>query len=239
MRRLLTGLLVVTAFLGVGSPTATSNVGLQNVSLACNDGTNLGLALDPTALTALTGAVSAVNLFPAGIPPLTCSTQTAAPGSSDGRNDFVVGGGHATGLGVFTGNTDCQYNFSVSGHVPAGTPAVMGQPQAGAGGTFNLKATNNKCGFTGQVVAKVDCVEVGGFGPGSAQITGKVTHTDAGTFFPLAGFDIEVDFYDSGVPGGTGDRLDVFTTGPPEPCSFATYTPYQQVDQGNITVHGG
>jgi hypothetical protein len=238
LRRSLACVLMLAGVLSIGVPTASSGVGLQTVRLSCNDGTNLGLALDPTAVAALTGAVAAVNLFPAGLPPLTCATQSTAAGSSNGRTDFVVGGGHATGLGVFTGSPDCQYNFSVSGHVPTGTPSIEGEPQAGAGGTFNLKATNTKCGFTGQVVAKVDCVNV--FGPGMAQITANVTHTDAGVFFPLAGSDIEVDFYDSGMPGGAGDKLDIFTQGPPAPCSFeGPYLPNQSVDQGNININRG
>src|SRR5205085_274108 len=174
------------------------------------DGTNLGLALDPAVVTALTDAVSAVNLFPAGDPALTCSTSSAS-GAKNGANDFVVGGGQAENLGLFGGTTQtpCLYNFSVSGHAKNGAAATAGQAQPSAGGTFNVTATQTKCMFSGHLVSKVDCVAVDVLDtnnlpiPGSAQITAQVTHVDGGAFSPqLLGEDIEVDLYDSGIPGG-------------------------------------
>src|SRR6266550_8990602 len=67
----------------LGVPTAAPDLGLQNVNLSCNDGTNLALALDVTAVTQLADAVSAINLFPAGDPALACgltqSTTLTSP----------------------------------------------------------------------------------------------------------------------------------------------------------------
>jgi hypothetical protein len=51
---------------GISTSTSATN-------LSCNDGTNLNLALDATALTALTSAVTAMTLYPAGDPALACS----------------------------------------------------------------------------------------------------------------------------------------------------------------------
>ena len=49
-------------------PASTSDLGLQNVTLSCTDGTLLDLELDAIALTALADAVVAINLYPAGDP---------------------------------------------------------------------------------------------------------------------------------------------------------------------------
>jgi hypothetical protein len=76
---------------------------LNTVTLTCNDGTNVSLSLTLTDLNALTSAVNAINLYPAGSPALTCSLsspvsedpsdQVAASTSSVSDEDFGVGGG--------------------------------------------------------------------------------------------------------------------------------------------------
>src|SRR2546426_513017 len=83
------------------------------VNLSCSDGTNLDLALDTAAVTQLSDAVAAINLYPAGDPPLTCSlTQSAttsaptlmgipllrtssASATGNPQQDYAVGGGQA------------------------------------------------------------------------------------------------------------------------------------------------
>src|SRR5207244_10546034 len=111
-----------------------AEIGLQNVTLRCNDGTNLALALDTSALTQLSDAVAAISLYPVGDPPLACSlTQsTATSSSSSGANrphDFVVGGGQLlTSCGLI--------NFSISAHVAADAPVAPGQQ--GVGGPYNV-----------------------------------------------------------------------------------------------------
>src|SRR5439155_25190320 len=62
-------------------PASTSDLGLQNVSLSCTDGTLLDLELDAIALTALADAVAAINLYPAGEPPLACSLRQSSASS--------------------------------------------------------------------------------------------------------------------------------------------------------------
>src|SRR5438105_4028280 len=77
-----------------GASPAVPAVGLQDANLACNDGTNLNLALDPLSLAGLTGAVSAISLFPAGNPALACGlSQRSDPSGANGPHDFAVGGG--------------------------------------------------------------------------------------------------------------------------------------------------
>jgi hypothetical protein len=226
---------------GAWAPTAAlADLGLQNTTLTCNDGTNLALALDTADLTALTDAVNAINLYPAGDPALSCGlSQGSSSSSGNGPKDFVVGGGQAAGLGS---NSDfgaffCpgDENFSVSAHAASDAPPTM--PQPGVGGTFNLTATTNKCGFSGHLVSKVDCVAVGdtSIGPGNAQLTAYVTHAD-GAYASLTGQEIEVDLYDSGMPNGQGDMLNVYIT---PPCAFGFPAPTQPVDRGNINVHDG
>jgi hypothetical protein len=243
LRRAVVCVLTAGLALFIGAPTASSALpGLQSVRLGCNDGTNLALALDPASTLALTSAVSAVNTYAAGLPPLTCTTSSSTTSAKNGPKDFVVGGGQAAFVGVF-GNNACDANFSVSAHVPTGTLPVA--PQSGAGGTFNLTNTLNKCLFAGHIVSKVDCVAVGedpinNRPPGGAQITAVVTKSDgAYATLLLPGDEIEVDFLDSGLPGGAGDMIDVFQLVPPVPCFFGQFMADQPVDRGNINVKQG
>jgi hypothetical protein len=112
-------------------PAGTADLGLQSAALSCNDGTQLTAALDPLGLMALSDAVAAVGLYPAGDPPLACSLATSTASSTDpnGPKDFAVGGGQ------FLTNTCGQVNFSFSAHVADDAPPVPGQ--AGVGGTYN------------------------------------------------------------------------------------------------------
>src|SRR5256886_10619835 len=128
-------------------PANTSGLGLQNVTLSCKDGTLLDLELDAIALTELADAVVAINLYPAGDPPLACSlSQSSAssgstvlrrllalltPGEAaaggNPQHDYAVGGGQVQkGL--------CTINFALSAHV--GDTDATSPPTSG--GTLNL-----------------------------------------------------------------------------------------------------
>ncbi len=108
------------------SGSAMPPLGLQSVTLSCTDGTLLNLELDATALTALADAVVAINLYPAGDPPLACSlsessassgsavlrrllallTPNEAAASGNPEHDYAVGGGQVQkGL--------CTINFAL------------------------------------------------------------------------------------------------------------------------------
>src|SRR3989454_927389 len=112
-------------------PASTSDLGLQNVTLSCTDGTLLNLELDVTALTALADAVAAINLYPAGDPPLACSLSQssassaptvlrrllalltpneAAAAGGNPQHDYAVGGGQVDFGGA------CHQSFALSAH---------------------------------------------------------------------------------------------------------------------------
>jgi hypothetical protein len=107
-RTILCLLPAVAAALSLGVPAASPDLGLQNTNLACNDGTNLNLALDKAALMGLSNAVTAMTLYPAG---LSCALSPVADPPSSGKgnpqHDYAVGGGQWTAA-------PCPINFSRS-----------------------------------------------------------------------------------------------------------------------------
>ncbi len=215
------------AALVVGIPTASPDLGLQSTTLSCNDGTNLALALDATSLTALTDAVGAINLFPAGDPALSCALAPAPPGSGNPHYDYTVGGGVVSNV-IPCGPT----NFAFSAHAPA-APSTSSTPTSG--GTFNLSVpATSTCGGAGKLVSKPDCLmNVGGFGSGSAQLTAEVTKVSGSlAAFYSVGQELEADILDS-APDGLG----VFRPLNRVPCQQFGFSAYGVVTQGNVTVH--
>jgi hypothetical protein len=205
--------------LALAVPASTSAGALQTTSCACDDGTN------PQPGPRRDGA-QRIDEDP---PP---------PGSGNPNTDYAVGGGRAA---LFLCSPDEQTffpvetNFALNARVDAASNGSAGT------GTFNLTIPTRSfapCPGFGQqhLNARIDCVKVGGNGPGSAQATAKVTHT-SGAFFSglLQGEEIRVDVLDSGLPGGTGDMIGrrLFAT----KCDFSNYDPNAAVDNGNISVH--
>jgi hypothetical protein len=243
-RGVLTLLPAALFLLAFGAAPAAPDVTAQNVSLACNDGTNLALALDAAGLTQLADAVSAINLYPAGDPALTCglSQPAAAPAdpSSPGQ-DVAVGGGQIlfSDFGACLGGPGpAPINFSLSAHVPTGTPVTPGTAQLGAGGTFNASAPESTaiaCGTQQQrFVAKVDCLQVSANSPpGTADLTATVTQSQGAGTFPV-GTELSVSVADSGT--NVGDMLGDRSTD--SPCSFDS-TASIPISHGNITVRSG
>src|SRR5205809_5596749 len=229
-------------------PASTSDLGLQNVTLSCTDGTLLNLELDATALTALADAVVAINLYPAGDPPLACSLSesSASSGSTvlrrllalltpgeaaaggNPQHDYAVGGGQVQkGL--------CTTNFALSAHVE--DTDALSPPTSG--GTFNLTEQQSclmpSCAPTccictgGHLVAKPDCLHVEG---DVAQLNATVTHS-AGSFsslFPV-GSEISVEAEDNpDMIGWNGD-----TGLPTEPCNACSAT--MSLLHGSVSGH--
>src|SRR2546426_7347660 len=213
-------------------PASTSDLGLQNVTLSCPDGTLLNLELDVTALTALADAVAAINLYPAGDPPLACSLSQssassaptvlrrllalltpneAAAAGGNPQHDYVVGGGQLVLFGA------CHNNFALSAHVDNNAPTTP--PQPGIGGTFNTGVEPDPvCGASGHLDSKVDCLQV--TSPNTADLTAVVTKS-SGIFASIVpGTEISVSALDSGMPGGTGDMLGESMTS--SPCNFSS-----------------
>jgi len=214
--------------LALGIGTVLAQVGLPASNLACSDGTNVNLALDPSSLLALSDAVWAINVFPAGDPALGCSlTEKSDPAGANGPKDFAVGGGR-----IFVGPR--SFNFAASAHATSDAPPVI--PQQGVGGTVNFTETASN----GHLDTKVDCFVSPAPSqpttPGSAQATAVVTKSTG--FFAsifVVGGEVRWDFLDSGVPGSApnGDAVNGFVTG--RPCDFSEYAPYP-IDHGNIKV---
>jgi hypothetical protein len=231
------------AALVLGVPTAAPDLGSQNVNLACNDGTNLALALDAAAVTQLSDAVTAISLYPAGNPALACSltqsttltnsrartfsslrtfssasSPTAAGGNGGNpQHDYAVGGGQAPNLGLCP---TVPTNFSLSAHVDAGTTTQ------GVDGTFNVTApatAGPSC--AGTFVSKVDCLQVSG---NRADLTAHITKAN-GALTPFVGLEISVAVLDSAL-----DMID--DNAPTSPCVFNAI-PDQNVIHGNISVH--
>lgn len=152
----------ILCIFALGAAPAVSDVGLQNVTLSCSDGTNVDLALSPAEVLSLTNAVTAMSLYPAG---LTCgvSTQAADPPTAGSKKfDSAVGGGDQ-----FAFMHPCSINFGFSAHTPAGIPL-------GAKGSFNETVPGGCAGlgFTGQLRVSIDCLAVNG---NHADMHGTVT----------------------------------------------------------------
>jgi hypothetical protein len=216
-----------------GVSPAASETSLQSVNLSCNDGTNLDLALDTTALTELTNAVSAINLYPAGDPPLSCALDPAPSGSGNPNFDYTVGGGQ-----LFNPHTQVTRNFSFSVHAPD-TPD--GTPSMTSGGTLNL--TRSATSSQGTIVAKPDCLTLSKpiSGGQLAEATGTITQS-TGSFSTAfePGTEVEWDMFDSGMPAGLGDRLMANETDVEQKCRHgddpAPLT-IREILHGNVTVH--
>jgi hypothetical protein len=230
MQRVLTRTLLVfvpalLSALVLWVPAGTADVGLQSAALSCNDGTQLTAALDPLGVMALSDAVAAVGLYPAGDPPLACSLATSTASSTDpnGPKDFAVGGGQ------FMSNTCGLVNFSLSAHVANDAPPLPGQ--AGVGGTYNNSTgAMSPCG-EGSFTAKVDCVVVSG---NQVQFTALVTHAKGAPFFGTPGDEVAIAARDD-----TPDQLTFeggfFTSGP---CDFSVAQSFLvPITRGNISVH--
>jgi hypothetical protein len=218
----------------LGVPTAAPDLGLQNVNLSCNDGTNQNLALDTQSLTALTDAVGAITLYAAGDPALACGLQTSASGSPN--KDYAVGGGRA-GLFSCTGNPALlETNFALNARVDAASNGTAGT------GTFNATIPPSAAAACplpedrqgGHFNGRIDCVNVSS--SATAQATLQVTHATGG--FSASGFEgteLRVNVFDSGLPGGTGDRISVRSAS--IPCNFGPFSATRPVDNGNISIH--
>ena len=227
------------AALVLGVPPAAPDLGLQSVGLSCSDGTALNLSVSMTELIGLADAVSAINLDPAGDPPLACGlTGDPPPSSANGPKDYAVGGGQV--MNFLFGTT----NFSLSAHSAVDAPPTS--PQQGVGGTYNVTVPSGT--FRGSFTSKVDCVKVGDddAGPGTAQATAVVTQAE-GFFasFTPPGTEVRVDVFDSGTPGpapANGDMIGASSSN--GPCDFSSGGPYCSgafpcgpVQHGNIDVH--
>jgi hypothetical protein len=211
-------ILLIFAF---GAASAASDVGLQNVTLSCSDGTNVDLTLSAEELASLTNAVTAMSLYPAGT---TCavSTQADPPTAGSKKFDSAVGGGDQ-----FVFLRPCSINFGFSAHTPDGVPLA-------AKGSFNETVPGGCAGlgFTGQLRVSIDCLDV------------KINHADmhgivtkATGAFAEDGFVEGGDAFISTTDNGKLDTLgvDTVSSGPSLACGGTMKQP--QILNGDINVH--
>jgi hypothetical protein len=215
------------AALVVGIPTAAPDTDLQNVTLSCSDGTDLGVTLSTTPVTNLTNATTAMTLFPAG---LSCavSTQSDPPLGGNSQHDYAVGGGDQ----FFTQpmlEAPCKINFGFSAYTSGNSPTF-------AKGSFTETVPGGCAGlgYTGELRVAVSCLDVK---VNRADMSGTVTKA-TGQFAQdgfMAGSPAYISTGDFGGPAT--DLLGVSTV--PDGGSVLCHGTMNQAatSNGNITVN--
>jgi hypothetical protein len=203
-----------------GAAPAVSDVGLQNVTLSCSDGTNVGLGLSAAELASLTNAVTAMSLYPAGT---TCgvTTQADPPTAGSKKFDSAVGGGDQ-----FVFLRPCSINFGFSANTPAGIPL-------GAKGSFNETVPGGCAGlgFTGQLRVSIVCLDV------------KINHADMhGIVTKATGAFAEDGFIEGGhayISTTDNGKFDTLGVKPTSDISLSVCggTMEAQILNGDINVH--
>jgi hypothetical protein len=210
----------ILCIFALGAAPAVSDVGLQNVTLTCSDGTNLDLTLSAAEVLSLTNTVTAMSLYPAG---LTCgvSTQADPPTAGSKKFDSAVGGGDQ-----FAFMHPCSVNFGFSAHTPDETPL-------GAKGSFNETIPGGCAGlgFTGQLRVSIDCLDVNG---NHADMRGTVTKATGA--FANDGFTEGGPAYIS-TTDGMFDTLGVSTTNTGLSLACGGTVDEPLILHGNINVH--
>jgi hypothetical protein len=203
-----------------GAAPAVSDVGLQNVTLSCSDGTNVGLGLSAAELASLTNAVTAMSLYPAGT---TCgvTTQADPPTAGSKKFDSAVGGGDQ-----FVFLRPCSINFGFSANTPDGVPLA-------AKGSFNQTVPGGCAGlgFTGQLRVSIDCLDV------------KINHADMhGKVTKVTGAFVEDGFFEGGdafISTTDNGKFDTLGVKPTSGISLSVCggTMEAQILNGDINVH--
>jgi hypothetical protein len=207
---------------GASVPAFTSDLGLKNVRLSCSNGTLLQLALSTPELTALSDAVTAINLYPVGDPRLTCSLAqatglstaarlSAAASSSDassggGPKDFAVGGGNLV---------SDPHRFGFNAH--------SGPNGEDPGGEFSTQRGD------GQFTFEVTCLRVDG---NRATLAGPIRNS-TGVFEDSE--NAKVTAVDNGQPSVATDFLAI-STGIGTDCNIEAPV-LHPVTNGNLAVN--
>jgi hypothetical protein len=256
--------LATLAPLVVCIPTAGADTSLQDVTLACSDGTSIDLSLDVATVSALTDAVNAMTLFPAGDPPLTCSVtqtpvlQTALTTSSTGLSVRLPGrkspiSVHRKSRSRTFSSANPQYDYAVGGGQapnlgcpsPAFSEAVnfalsahvaAGAVATTATGTFNVGSPPPDAPLCpGHFNSTVDCLVVTA---NDAHLTAKVTQA-TGIFSGLQGMEIDVWVHDNGVPVGVlPDMIDDGNVNSGTPCDEGIDAKGEPTAPDQPVVHG-
>jgi hypothetical protein len=247
----------------VGTSAAASDTKLQTVTLTCSDGNNFTTKLGTEAVTELTDAVSAMTLFPAGDPPLSCSLVTTpllqemtssltalSLRSQAGRSASRRKPTSPTRK-LASGNPTFDYNVGGGQvfHLPFGLPPCFvtfgisahtpNNVPGGAKGTINLSVPSG-CGGGGtgpnRLQVRVDCLHVIGNHADKSGTVTKVTGQFLLDGFTEGGpaFISDTDVSKQGAPFDTLGWSPT-TNMPLLPCGRAMFE--AEISNGNINVH--
>ena len=129
MKRSIFATAAMLAALVFGVPTASPDVGLQPVTVACSVGAPFTLGADPTTVTQLALAFAAMTDPTCGI---TQTDPTAAP-----DQHFAVGGGLTAEVTKFSFSAHQNTSGQVSGYAHISGPAAFGPDPADVQGHVN------------------------------------------------------------------------------------------------------
>lgn len=249
--------LVVAA---AGAPTAAADTTLQSVNLSCSDGTNLGLSLDLASVNALTDAVNAMTLFPAGEPPLACGlsqdpllqSTTTSPStglslsSPKRKTPIRARAKRRAPLRKLSGSNP-KHDYAVGGGQITASCGVAVQKQTygisahvdagttamNVGGTFNVTFQNTPGCPSGSFTAKVDCLDVTGT---NAEFTAKIANSNETQPGFTALFAVGAEIAIAVNDGGSTDSLLFNNAG--SSCAGASGA-LATLTSGNINVNTG
>jgi hypothetical protein len=236
-------ILALTMALGlmIGTGIPVSGLGETNITLNCDDGTSMTMALDADGLTALTASVQSLLDYPAG---LSCSLLNLGPALRFGsvayawkKEPWVNGGGHFSrpcpgGSGIFWTNV-----------------AVNVHDQDRVIGTFNLTIPGNQCVPQGHFHSTPTCLTIDPVNPPGArawilaqiqETSGDATSLGGGA---APGVFVRASFEDNGNPGqqSTKDKLNWSTEFANTSTCPSNTPPFPVIEltDGNITIHPG
>jgi hypothetical protein len=237
MKRVALALAVAVGLL-FGTAVPVTGLGDVNITLNCDDGTSMTMAVDSDTLTGLTASVQSLLDYPAG---LTCTLINLGPALTFGsvayawkKEPWVNGGGHFSrpcpnGDGVFWTNV-----------------AINAHDQDRVIGTFNLTIPGNQCVPSGHFHSTPTCLTIDPVNPPGARawILAQVQETSGASVGGAAPMDyVRASFEDNGNPGQqtTKDKLNWSTEfANTSTCPSNTPPlPVIELTDGNITVHPG
>lgn len=230
MKRAMVVAIFLAGLMG-GMAMPASGLGGTQITLSCDDGTNLTAVVDADAVTALTQSVQALIDYPAG---LSCTLAQT----------LVVRFGNVADAGVIQGFVNGGGRFQVSCGSSGGTfwvnIAVNAHIQDGrVVGTVNEAIPDGQCVQTGTFKSTPTCLQIFSDHPNIAWVTSQVIET-SGPFFPsvgvTAGSYARFSFQDNGNPG---DKINAIQGGTDTSCadeSGNTPSPFFGLVNGNITV---
>jgi hypothetical protein len=239
--------LIAAAALTLGTALPVASYGLTQVTLTCDDGTDITAEVDAETLESLILAVQALTLYPAGLActlaqaPVVHALGGAASAGSYGTGGFLVGGGRLLYPCPNVPFMDFWVNFGVSAHTAT--------PNAGAtrGGTLNFTIPAGQC-VQGHLTSKPTCLRIDAAGtppPAGAwyaYLTSQVTQTTGSHFAQYENGEISTGWRDNGNPGkqsandrvaAQGDRVDCPNVRSPDPDGSSS----RPILNGNITIH--